>query len=709
MHQAVLMQADIHEGAEIHNVAHRTGEPVAHLQVADIKDVAAQERAVELLAVVAQGLADGVLDVMQSVGVDAQGRGLLGGELGVLLAQGADAAGGHEAARCLVALGVDSGLVKGLVPVLDTQEAGALLEGLGAEALDLEQLAAVGEAAVLVAVVHDLAGDGGVEAGDVGQQLAGGGVEVGACAVDTLHDGFVQPLGQRFLGQIVLILADADGFGVDFDELGQGVEQAARDGDGAALLDGHVRELLARSLLRGPDGGAGLGDDGVAHVEPIFADELRDELLALARGGAVADGDDLHAVLADEREELLLGGREVDVLAAEGKDLVHGEHAAGLVDDGELAAVIEAGVEAEDHAPGERRLQQELFEVCGEDLNGAPLRALGELGADLALDGGEEQPVTAVLRREAELRLSDGLPVLEQRQQSLALEQRVVKAQGDADDLFLLGAVDGHDAVVCEGAQAFRVVIVIAVDLFLVLRVLFLFGDDGARLEDAVLEVPALLGIVAHGLGDDIARALERCRGVGDLLGDIFLRLCLHVSALGQSEQPVRQGLEPDLDGRGGAGLFLLHIGTVDILYLGELRAAQDALADLVGELALLGDETQDVLLALGEAVFIVVLLLDGEDLLLIQAACLLLAVASDKGDGIPLFQHFQGAAHLLFADLQLLGERGEDLFVHVFLGLSSLICGSAFSADLDIVAQGRENSQRVFPNTHGGKSGTFG
>ena len=49
---------------------------------------------------------------------------------------------------------------------------------------------------------------------------------------------------------VVLILADADGFGIDLHQFGQRVLQAAGDGDGAAQRHVHVREFLGGQLGR---------------------------------------------------------------------------------------------------------------------------------------------------------------------------------------------------------------------------------------------------------------------------------------------------------------------------------------------------------------------------------------------------------------------------------------------------------------------------
>ncbi len=112
------------------------------------------------------------------------------------------------------------------------------------------QLGAGGEAAVFGAEGDDVFRDGIAEAGDEGEQVLGGGVELYADAVDAGFDGVVEGGFEGALVDIVLVLADADGFGVDFHELGEGIHEAAADGDGAADGDVFVGEFLTGGFAR---------------------------------------------------------------------------------------------------------------------------------------------------------------------------------------------------------------------------------------------------------------------------------------------------------------------------------------------------------------------------------------------------------------------------------------------------------------------------
>ena len=62
------------------------------------------------------------------------------------------------------------------------------------------------------------------------------------------------------LVDVVLVLADADRLGIDLDQFGERVLQAARNGDGAAHGEIEIGKLLARDVRGRVDAGAGFAD-----------------------------------------------------------------------------------------------------------------------------------------------------------------------------------------------------------------------------------------------------------------------------------------------------------------------------------------------------------------------------------------------------------------------------------------------------------------
>jgi hypothetical protein len=83
---------------------------------------------------------------------------------------------------------VHGGGVEGVIAIADAEEAGGLLERLGADAGDLKNLLARAEAALLIAEGDDVEGGALADAGDVAQKRPRGCVEVDADAVDAAFD-----------------------------------------------------------------------------------------------------------------------------------------------------------------------------------------------------------------------------------------------------------------------------------------------------------------------------------------------------------------------------------------------------------------------------------------------------------------------------------------------------------------------------------------
>ena len=94
------------------------------------------------------------------------------------------------------------------------------------------------------AIFDDVFRGATVDAGHVFQQRLGCGVQVHADVVDRGLHHPVQRFGQAGLVDVVLVEPHPDGFRVDLHQLGQGVQQAASDGDVTAHFRGQVRELL---------------------------------------------------------------------------------------------------------------------------------------------------------------------------------------------------------------------------------------------------------------------------------------------------------------------------------------------------------------------------------------------------------------------------------------------------------------------------------
>ena len=199
---------------------------------------------------------------------------------------------------------MDAGIVEDLVGVGDPQEPGALLIRLLADLRHFQDLFARGELAVFLPIGDDVLRRRRADAREVGKERTRGGVEVDADGVHAVLDHPAERLVQAGLLHIVLILTDPDRARLDLDQFRQGILQTAGNRDGAPLGHVEVGKLLGAEFGRRIDRRARLADDDVFHVAVGVRNDLaRDEPFALARRGAVADGDDVDAVFFNERKD----------------------------------------------------------------------------------------------------------------------------------------------------------------------------------------------------------------------------------------------------------------------------------------------------------------------------------------------------------------------------------------------------------------------
>src|SRR5262249_43464025 len=147
-----------------------------------------------------------------------------------------------------------------------------------------------------------------------------------------------------------------------------------------------ARQLLRRIGRGRIDRGAGLGDDDFRQLQLGMAlDELGGEPVRLARGGAVADGDELDLVRGGELRE----GRDRLVPAAlrlVREDRTRVYDLPGAVDDRALDPGAVAGIEPQGRAWSGRRGEQQVAQITGEDLHRLLLRRLPEPQAQIGVD-----------------------------------------------------------------------------------------------------------------------------------------------------------------------------------------------------------------------------------------------------------------------------------------------------------------------------------
>ncbi len=267
--------------------------------------------------------------------------------------------------------------------MVDTQEARALFKGFRAEAAYLKQLLAVLETAVLVAPADNILRHHARQPGDASQQRDGGGVEIDADRVHAVFHHRVQLLRQQALADIMLILADADRFRIDFHQLRQRILQASCDRDRAAQRDVEIRELQRRQFRSGIDGGACFTDDHFLRGDMrILFLHVEEETLRLARGGAVADRHQLNLMF---RAECSHHGRGFGCLAGMRINGIGSDQLAGGVHHGDFYAGAQAGIETHGGAHARRCRHQQIVQVAGEDVNRFVFGALAHRAHQLRL------------------------------------------------------------------------------------------------------------------------------------------------------------------------------------------------------------------------------------------------------------------------------------------------------------------------------------
>ena len=127
----------------------------------------------------------------------------------------------------IVIFRVNPGVVQRVRAFGDFQESRALLKGFRTKPRHFFEFLAAGDFAVCIPVSDDFLCSAHVDAGNIFQEHVACRVQVYANLVYDRTDYFIKLLGEFFLVYIVLIKADADCLGVDFDQFCQRVLQAA--------------------------------------------------------------------------------------------------------------------------------------------------------------------------------------------------------------------------------------------------------------------------------------------------------------------------------------------------------------------------------------------------------------------------------------------------------------------------------------------------
>eukprot|EP01132_Coremiostelium_polycephalum_P019837 gene19837-biopygen10937 len=601
------MHADIHKRAEVGHVGHHAFEDHPQLQVLEVFDAFLEFGGLELGTRVAARF----FQLLQDVGDGRHAEGFVGVLLRVealeergVADQRADVAVGFSGNALYQRVGfrVDSRGIQRVVTVHDAQEAGGLFEGFFAKACDFFQRCTGLERTVFVAVGHDVLRQGGVEAGDAGQQRNRSGVYVHAHGVHAVFNHGVQAASQFQLRHVVLVLADADGFRIDLHQLGQWVLQAASDGHCATDRHVEVREFLGSQFRRGVHRSAGLGDHHLGHLHAwVFFDQLGGQLVGFTAGGAVADGNQVHRVLGAQ------GGQDGDglvplVVRHVGVNRGVIQQLAGGVDHGNLAAGAQARVEAQGRAWAGGCGQQQVVQVVGEYADGFGFGAVAQLaqqvgfqvGVELDLPGPAHDLTEPLVRRtililDAELLTDHAFARVH------GAWQLVANFQRGAQDAFVAAAENRQCTV---GRHAFQRLVVFEVIAELG-AFLFLAGDyagtEGGFLLQVVAQFFQQVGVFGEALHEDVLGAFEGGLDVGHAFFGIDKACSFGFRGQGRVvEQTVGQLAEAGFQGDLALGAALLLVREVQVFEAGLGVGELDVAFQLRGQLALLFNAGED-------------------------------------------------------------------------------------------------------------------
>ena len=471
----------------------------------------------------------------------------------------------------------------------------------------------------------------------------------------------------------MLVLAHADAFRVNLDEFGQRVLQAAGNAGGAAQAHVHIGQLLAGVFAGGVNGCArfadddffngGQGDAGLAggHFVHVL-DEVARQFVGLAAGRAVANGDELHAVLRNQARQgvdaaVPVAARLVRVDSGGFQQLAGGVH------HGHFHAGANAGVQPHDGPGPGGGGQQQIAQVVGKNLDGDFFGFFAQAGEQVAL--GREAELDApgpghafaqqIIRRAA-------LVAPAQVQGDAAFGQArfaVFGQRGDEAGLQhfkLPPAKDGQRAVAGHAAHGFGVVEIVAelghfgVGLVLAsgqlaLQLAFLPEPFAQALHEG--------GVFGPALGQDVAHAIEHGGNGGEVFA-AFAFFSLHKRLGGL--RGVQRGVGPKLVGqrlhaeftrnlRLGAPFGL--VGQIQIFQLLLGGRGFDGGAQIGRELALLLNAFEDGGAALVQLAQIAQAHLQLAQLGIVQPARGFLAVAGDEGHGGAAIQQVNGGLHL--------------------------------------------------------------
>ena len=537
MYQTILMHPDVDEGTEVGDVGHDAFEHHPGLQVGDLLDAFAKARGDELAA----GISAGLLELGEDVAHGGQPEPFVDEDLWrqvrERIATADDLRGGlahafEDPLHHRIGLGMHRRRIERVVAARDPQEAGRLFEGLVAQPRYLAQRLARAERTLLVAMRDDALRDRCIEAGHSREQRHRRGVHVDAHRIHAVLDDRVQAARETALIDVVLVLAHADRFRIDLDQLGERILKAAGDRHRTAQADIEFRELARGERRCRIDRGARLGDGDLLQSELGVATlQIRGQPVGLARGRAVADRDQRRAMPTGDRGQH--GDRAVPVATRLVREDRRGlEQLAGGRDYRDLHAGTQAGIQADHRLLARGRTEQQVLEIRAEHPDRLGVGGLAQAGEQFALEVDLQLHAPAPAQHVGEPAIGGRSVVgerpaeLEQAREPCDTRMRLLRLAFSAE-----GQAQGQHALVPTAEQRERTVRRHGGNRLGMIEVVAeLLGDLGGRsvlalhplgcdrglVPQEVAERRQHIGPLGEPLDEDVARAVERGLDVGD-------------------------------------------------------------------------------------------------------------------------------------------------------------------------------------------------
>ena len=455
------------------------------------------------------------------------------------------------------------GAVQHIAAFRHAQKPGALLVSLRPQLRHFQHLPARAEGSVLFPVLDDIFRRCGIQPRHPAQKRRAGRIQIHTHSVDAVLHHAVQRFVQPGLGAIMLVLPHADGFGVNFHQLCQGILQPAGNRHSRTQIDIILRKFLRRQGRCGIDRSPRLIHHHIADAAAHSTNQLHRHLLRLPAGRAIADGQMLHAILLNQFRQFVNGFLLLP-RAIGGINHCRVQHLSRAVHHGYLAAVAVAGIQSHGYLSLHWRLHQKWAQIQGKVVDGALLGRLCQQRPHLPFQRRLQQAIPGILRRSAD-KGHRGAARYQHRPAQRNQRMLPVQRRPNFQKALPLAAVNGQHLMSLHFGYRCRKVIIQPIDT--VLRfALFRAGKEHALFPIELTQGFTQCRIVGNPLGNNIRRSgqsLLRRRHALFLIQELLRRLLRIGTICLLGIEHLRQRFQPFLPGRCGAGTPFLLVGAV--------------------------------------------------------------------------------------------------------------------------------------------------